>query len=299
MGRKKLLSRQSSRYQQYQNQKVIGEEMSQEQVRKYKIAKIRTIVYKTLVDLSTVKLIGEREKVNLFTKMGIVKPRSKDIQLESLITIYEPFYTIKGRYYIDYYRKKLYHLDIEDDVKELLVFDRTLPPKTSKLGKIRGKEREIELEADQRIIKENSAYIILDRKGEEVELEKFPVAPSEENTEKILAEIKKKKLEITPEKTVDILKSRILSRPEDVARTQEEFFEVSDHTLVYIPIFLATYKRDKTKNKKTISVNGVTAEILSQAENITDEKACPKCKMLTEENAKFCRKCGQPLSQDN
>jgi hypothetical protein len=270
--------------------------MSQEEVFKEKIVEMKTIVYKTMVDPSTIRLIGEREKTDLFKKMGIVKPRSKDIQLESLTTIYEPFYTIKGRYYIDYYRKRLYQLDIEDDVKELLVFDRTLLPKTSKLEKIRGKERKVELEAYHRIIKENSAYIILNQKGEEVELEKFPVAPSEENVEKILTEIKKKKLEITPEKTVDILTSRILSRTEDVERTQEEFFEVSDHTLVYVPIFLATYKREKTEIKKTISINGVTSEILPQAENITVEKACPKCEMLAEENTKFCRECGEPLN---
>ncbi|MHA2061968.1 MAG: zinc ribbon domain-containing protein [Candidatus Sifarchaeia archaeon] len=274
--------------------------MSREQVSEERIAKLRTIVYTTLVDPSTVKLIGEREKIKIFTKMGIVKPRSEDIQLESLNTVYEPFYTIKGGYYIDYYRKKLYHLDIEEEVMELLVLEKTFKPKLSKLDKIRGKDREVELEAEQRIIKEKSAFIILNQKREEITLEKFPVAPSEENPEKILAENKKKKLEVTPEKTIEILRSKVVDRPEDVERTKKEYFEVSEHTLVYVPTIFATYKRNKTQEKKTISVNGVTGELLQQTETMTDEtheKTCQKCGKLNDEKAKFCRDCGQPFIQ--
>ena len=170
-----------------------------------RIGEMKTIIYKTLVDSSTVGLIGEREKVGLFTKLGIVRPKSEDIQLESLNTVYKPFYAIKGRYYIDYYRKTLYHLDVEDDVIELLILEKTLKPKKSKLAKLRGKEREVELEAEQRITKEKSAYIILDQEGEEINLEKFPVAPSEENIEKTLSEIQKRRTEITPGKTIEIL----------------------------------------------------------------------------------------------
>ena len=119
-----------------------------------KIGNMKIIFYKTLVDSSTIKLIGEREKVKLFTKMGIVKPKSEDIKLESLTTIYEPFYLIKGRYYIDYYRKKIYPLEIEEDVTELLVLGKTLKPKISKLAKIRRKEKQVELEAPQYIVSE-------------------------------------------------------------------------------------------------------------------------------------------------
>lgn len=259
-----------------------------------RIEKMKTIVYKTIVDPSTIRLIGEREKTKLFIKMGIVKTRSDDIQLESLNTVYEPFYTIKGRYYVDYYRKKIYNLDIEDDVLELLVLKKTLKPKISKLGKLRG-ERIVELEAEQRIIEEKSAYIILNQKGEEIDLEKFPVAPSEENAEKLLSEIQKKKLEVTPEKTIKVLRDKVVSKIGDVERKQEEFFEVSDHTLVYVPIFLATYEKAKTKEKKTISVNGVTAEVLGQTKNAASYETCSKCGRLTDKNAKFCSYCGQPL----
>lgn len=269
-------------------------------VREEKIAEMKTIVYKTLVDPSTVKLIGEREKVKLFTKMGFLKPNPEDVQLDSLEKLYDPFFIINGRYFIDYYRKKVYKLDVEEDVSELLILNQVFTPKTPTLAKLRGKVREVELEAEQRIIKENSAYTVLDKKGKEVELERFSAAPAEEDPKKVLNEAGERvfNLQISPKKAIAIFRSKVINRPPDAERITRELFEVSENNLVYVPIYQVTYKNVKNKHKKSVKVNGVTSKLLSRqpASGIRTRKIqCSKCGKPNEENAKFCRKCGSPL----
>jgi len=231
---------------------------------KEKIAEMKTIVYKTIVDPSTVKLIGEKEKGKLFSKMGLLKPKPEEIQSEPLETLYNPFYTIDGKYLVDYYRKRVYKLDVEEEVSELVVFNHVLKPERPRLPKLREKPQEVELETEQRIIKENSLYMVLDRKGREVSVEELPAAPAEEEPERILAEAGEKvwKLETSPEKAIEILKSQVVDRPKDAARITKELFEVSDFTIVYVPIYQATYKNVKTEESKTILVNGVTSKLV-------------------------------------
>ena len=274
--------------------------MNKENHLEEKIVKLKTIVYKKIVDPSIIKLIGEREKLKLFTKIGLIKPKKEEIQFVALKTFYEPFFIIKGRYNIDYYRRKKYHLTIEDDVKELLVFEKILQPTASKISELRGKERSIELAADQRIIKEKSDYIILDFKGQEVELENFPVAPSEEEIEKILSNEDIKKSEISPEKAIKILRKKIVDKPKDVGHIQKELFEVTEYNLVYVPIYQTFYKNIKNQSIKNIIINGVSAKLLHQNDiNPKNEYVCSKCGKVVVEYANFCRECGNPLMKEN
>jgi hypothetical protein len=265
-----------------------------------KISQMKIIVYKTLVDPSTAKLVGEREKLRLFTKMGLLKPKRDDIHFESLEKLYDPFFILNGKYFIDYYRKRVYSLDVEDDVSELLIFDRTFQPKTPKLAKFRGKARDVVLEAKARVIKENSAYLILDKKGAEVELQAFSTAPAEEEPNKVIAEAKERilNLEISPTKALELFRSHVVNRPVDVEQVNHELFEVHEYNLVYVPLYQATYQNRKTGEAKSLVVDGVTSNLLSRRIEKgvgTPKKLCSKCGQLNEEQAKYCRKCGQQI----
>lgn len=229
-----------------------------------KIPEMKTIVYKTLVDPSTVKLVGEREKAKLFTKMGFLRPKSEDIQFEILEKFYDSYFIINGRYFIDYYRKHIYKLEVEEDVSEIVIFNQVLKPKIpSTLTKLRRKGKEVELEAEQRIIKENSAYMALNRKGQVVKVEEITTAPAEAEPEKVLNEAGDRvwRSEASPEKAIDIFRSRVVSRPDDAERITRELFEVSEYTLVFIPLYQVTYKNLKTNQEKILLVNGVTSTI--------------------------------------
>lgn len=233
-----------------------------------KISKMKKIVYKTLVDPSTVKLIGEKKRGKLFAKMGFLRQKPEDVQFESLEKFYDPFFILNGRYLIDYYRKRIYKLDVEEEVSEIVIFNQVLKPKTPSLAKFRRKGKEVELKADQRIIKENSNYMVLDRKGREIKVEEFPPAPSEEEPEKVLAEAGDRvwKLEVSPERAIEIFRSKVVDRPQDVERINIELFEVSDRTIVYVPVYRATYRNVKTGEKKTILVNGITSKLVEKTE---------------------------------
>jgi hypothetical protein len=230
------------------------------------IAKLKTIVYKTIVDSSTMKLIGEKEKLKLFKKIGFLRAKSDEVQFDSLERFYEPYITVNGRYHVDYYRRRVYILEIEDDVSELVVFNHVLKPKISALGKMQRKPGKVQLEAEQRIVKENSAYMIFNRKGREVPVEELPAAPAEENPEEILAEAGEKvwRLEVPPEKAVEKVKSRVVDRPKDAARTASESFEVSEYTIVYSPVYQITYKNVKTDQTRSLLVSGVTSKVIER-----------------------------------
>lgn len=235
---------------------------------------MKKIVYRTLVDESTVKLVGEREKCKLFARMGFLKPKPEDIHFESIEKFYDPFFIINARYSIDYYRKHIYKLHVEEDVSELVIFDQVLKPKAPSSAKLGGKEKVVELEAEQRIIKENSAYMVLDRKGREVKVEDFPTAPAEEKPQKALAEAGKRvrKFEGEPVKAIGIVRSRVVKRPKDLGRTTKELFEVSEYNIVYVPVYRATYRNAKTWEQKTLLVNGVTSKPIKNRDQTGNRK---------------------------
>ncbi|MCW4027139.1 MAG: hypothetical protein NWE76_06620 [Candidatus Bathyarchaeota archaeon] len=227
------------------------------------IAELRTIVYKTTVDESTLKLIGEKEKLKLFKKMPFLKRGPEDIQFESLEKFYEPFITASGKYHVDYYRRRTYQLEAEDDVSELVIFNHVLKPETSTLAKMQRKGQTVELEADERVVREQSAYLILDWKGREITVDELPAAPAEENPEGILAEAGENvwSLEVTPEKAVETVRARIVDRPRNAVRMSSETFEVTERTVVYVPLYEVTYKKLDSGETKSLVVNGVTSAI--------------------------------------
>jgi hypothetical protein len=92
-----------------------------------------------------------------------------------------------------------------------------------------------------------------------------PSAPSEDHPEKILQEFGKKsgKVKISPQKGVEIVKSRIVKRPPDAESVENELFQVSEHAVIYSPIYEITFRNMKTGEEKIIKIDGVTAKIIS------------------------------------
>ncbi|MCW4020983.1 MAG: hypothetical protein NWF14_07140 [Candidatus Bathyarchaeota archaeon] len=233
-----------------------------DEVREEHISELKTIVYKTIVDPSTVRLICEKEKLKLFRRIGFLKPKPEEIQFNSLEKFYEPFVIVNGKYRIDYYRRRIHNLEIEDDVSELVVFNHVLKPKISSMDKIQRKGRTAELEAEHRIVKEKSVYLVLDRKGREVAVEDLPTAPAEERPEEILAETDDKvwRLEVAPESAIGTV------RPKDAVRTASETFEVSEFTVVYTPVYQAACKNVKTGETRSLLISGVTSKIIEKTD---------------------------------
>jgi len=100
--------------------------------------------------------------------------------------------------------------------------------------------------------------------GKEVSPKRIPSAPSEEQTKKLLAEIEStKKLDILPNEEVNIVRSRIVKRPQEIKRIVHELFEVTDRAVIYTPIYRVRFQNLKTGEMKTVKFDGVTAKLLS------------------------------------
>jgi hypothetical protein len=130
----------------------------------------------------------------------------------------------------------------------------------------RGTYGVITLEAEKHFSYEKKANLILDKEGREVPFEQMPFAPSEEDPKKILHEYKEKigELQISPDKDIEILRSKIVQRPAEVDRIATELFEVSERAVIYTPIYEITFQNAKTGEKKIVKMDGVTAKILEE-----------------------------------
>ena len=225
-----------------------------------RLADRKIIVYKTLIDPTVIKLATEKFKDRLFVKFGFLKPNPDQIQQISFEKDYEAFVIVDGRYNIDYYRRRIYTVKVDDKAQEVILLSKTFKPENSNepLGKV------VRIEGEERLIHEAKAYIVLSADGREVSPKRIPSAPSEEHSKKMIAEIEStKRLEILPNEEVDIIRSKIVKRPPEIKRIVHELFEVTDRAVIYTPIYKVKFQNLKTGEMKTVKFDGVTARLLS------------------------------------
>ncbi len=227
-----------------------------------KIPKRRVIVYKTSIDPTVIKLAVEKIKNELFVKMGFLKPKPENIQYVSIDKYYEPFIFLDGKYSVDYFRKFSFNLQVDDDTEEIVILGKKFKPKIVEDPE-KGTYGIITLEAEKHFSHEKKENLILDKDGREVPLESMPFAPSEENSKKIFEEYKDniEDLQIPPDKDIEILRSKIVQRPEKMGRMGKELFKVSERVMIYTPIYKITFQNTKTGEKKIVKMDGVTAKI--------------------------------------
>ena len=225
-----------------------------------KLANRKIIVYKTLIDPTVIKLATEKVKDRLFVKFGFLKPNPDQIQQVSFEKDYEAFVIVDGKYHIDYYRRRIYTVRVDDKAQEVILFNQTYKPEVSNdpAGKV------VRIEGEERLIHEAKAYIVLSADGREVSPKRIPSAPSEENSGKLAAEIETtKRLEILPNEEVDIIRKKIVRRPPEIKRVVKELFEITDRAVIYTPIYKVKFQNNKTGEAKTVKFDGVTARLLS------------------------------------
>lgn len=229
-----------------------------------KIVEGKTIVYETRTDSTVIKLAAEKVKDKLFTRFGLLKPKPEDVQFVSIDKYYEPYVMIAGRYLVDYYRKCLHPVEIDKEVLEVILLERTFVPEPPE-GSSAEDYKTIRLEGEERLKNEVKASLILDRFGQEVSLENLPSAPSEENPDKILEEFGVE--EVAENMDVSIMRNKIVKHPTDVKRLVCEIFEVNERAIIYTPRFKVTLSNLKTGKEKTLEFDGVTAQRIAQTKH--------------------------------
>lgn len=229
-----------------------------------KIIERKVIVYKTLVDPTAVKLAGEKLKEKAFVKFGFLKPKPEEIRCVSIDKYYEPYIVVDGKYTIDYYRRRVYTLEVDEDVQEVIVLEKKFKPEAPKEPPKRA-YKVVKLEGKERLFYENKAYLVLDKAGREIAPELVPSAPSEEHPDQMLADLgeKVRKFEVTPDKEVELLRSKVVKRPSDIKQVVKELFEVSERSIIYTPVYELVFENTKSGEKKTVKMDGVTAKVVS------------------------------------
>ena len=226
-----------------------------------KVTDRKVIVYKTLIDPTVIKLATEKVKDRLFVKFGFLKPNPDQIQQIAFEKDYEAFVIVDGKYHIDYYRRRLYILRVDDKAQEVILFNQRYKPEAS-TEPVQGKV--VRIEGEERLIHEAKAYIVLSADGREVSPKRIPSAPSDEHSRKLAAEMEAtKRLEMLPNEEIDILRNKIVRRPPEIKRVVKELFEVVDRAVIYTPIYKVKFQNVKTGEVKTVKFDGVTARLLS------------------------------------
>jgi hypothetical protein len=225
---------------------------------KEKIVKRKTIVYKALLDSELIEVACEKLKKQLFAKFAFYwfQPKIEDIQFVSLEKYYEPYIVISGKYFIDYLRKCTYILKVPEGVREVILRPNKYVPEISKSNRI------VKLHAEERLINEAKAFLVLDKNGQDSDDDNVPAAPSEKKPRNAIKEFG---IEELPENAdVNFLKERIVKRPKDISTIVEEIFEVTERTVIYCPRYKLLFRWTKTGEEKILVLDAITAEKVQQ-----------------------------------
>lgn len=231
-----------------------------------KISERKVIVYKSRVDPTIVKLTAEKMKYKLFAKYGFGKHKSEEIRVVSVDKYYEPYILVDANYSVQYFKKKVFALDVEPETDEVKLLGESYLPElaTSSSAESGNPRKVVRLEAELWSSYNDKAYMVFDKEGKEIPPDQVPAAPSEDHPEKILKEFRKKTsmVKVSPQKEIDLIKAKIVKRPSDVDKIEDELFQISEHAVIYSPIFEITFRNVVTGDEKIIKIDGVTAKII-------------------------------------
>ena len=231
---------------------------------KENIAARRTIVYQTLMDPTTVRIEGEKIKSKIFKRFLFRLNNPEEIECVSIEKYYEPYVVVSGRHLIDYYRKRAYSVSVDKEAKEVILLGHTFTPRQSSNSNVSAGN--IELEGEERLVRETRGFIILDRYGQESKLSGFTVAPSEENPQKLVKAFKMP--EIAPDMDLNVIRKRIVWHPNDISRIVDEELEIDERSIIHTPRFRLRYKCQRIGKEAYVEFDGVTLKQIKQNESV-------------------------------
>jgi hypothetical protein len=230
------------------------------------IAQRKVIVYKSRVDPATLKQKAEEMKNELFIKR-FSKPKPEEVHVVSVDKFYEPYVLVDAKYRIEYFTKKVYSFEVTEKAKVVKILGETFTPKMVPIPDTDPEQfrKVVNLEGQEWSFYEDKAYFILNKSGNEISPDEVPIAPSEDNPTKILKEFAKnaEKVKISNRDVLAMAKAKIIQRPSDVDTVDNEVFQVNEYVIIYNPVYKITFRNVKTKEDKTVSIDGVSAEIIS------------------------------------
>jgi hypothetical protein len=228
------------------------------------VATRRTIVYQTLMDPATARIEGEKLKSRLFNRFMFKLNTPEEIEFVSIEKYYEPYIVVSGKHLIDYYRKCAYFVSVDKDAKEVILFGHRFTPAQASFSPLN--DNNIRLEGEERIVKENRVFLVLNRYGDDSKLSEFPSAPSEDNPLKLIKSFNMP--EVAPDIDLETARQRLVQRPVDIKRIVNEELEIDQRSLIYTPRFRLKYSCLKIAKEAYLEFDGVTLKQIKQREGV-------------------------------
>ena len=214
--------------------------------------KIKLLFYKKKLEEYAVHDIIEDKKTNLFRSL-LRKPKKDEVDLHSLNLFYECIILVTGRYTANYYRNSIHTINVDHNVKEIVIGDGIFKAKTkskiqnavSKTGK-----NKIDLKLDEHVFIDEEDTLYFNRQGKEI---KFPFTINSKTIEnypkKILTANQNnvKKPEIPYEGIIAKISSKLKKSLEPNPKKLTEKLTIDEISEIYVPIYEARLIGPKNK----------------------------------------------------
>jgi len=240
------------------NKQTPSEIMPESEILPQSIVDTKTIVLKLRLDNSDIQLIGKEIGPKLFSKFGF-KPKPEDVKLLHCENYFEPYLIIEGKYALDYCKKHVFEVDVNERTSKLFIGGREF---SSEQSDPKATKKTIKLTGEEYSHYERQTYFILDRMKREIQPEILPIAPFYIQEENAGDKSSFRRICIPDETQIGLLKTKIAKRPADVAEIIREKFDVTERVIAYYPMFELTFENAKNRKVATIVINGITGEVI-------------------------------------
>jgi hypothetical protein len=239
------------------------------------VAERKIIVYKSRIDTKEAKTTAEQMKTELFRRFVFMKPKPEEIHVVSINRYYEPYVSIDGEYSIDYSKNWVHNIQVDNTMQSLTIYGETICPASLK-DSLDMQCKILQLTGTGRFKYAIKGNMIFDAKWNEVDIERLPFLPFEEQPENALNHVDQKyqqNMEQATDKEVELLKQRIVQRPPEILSIHSELFNVSGRSIIYKPMYSVTLQNTKTKKEMCLKIDAVTGKTTAIVEQTPPEKA--------------------------
>ena len=234
--------------------------------------KIKTVVLRPILDRSEAEQIIENRKTSLFRSM-LQKPKKMDVHVHSIKLSYEAFLILSGKYNADFYRKTVHSINVDPDVREIIIGDDVFPITKGKgvLGKLNtkikksaGRKNQVDLELEEHVYIDDEQDVAFDHHGKEIKMpykmssrliESYPRRTLEKTKNNV------KKPEITYDAAVTRLTSKLKKSVSIGKRNLQEKITINEIIELYVPIYEARLIGPK-KNVRLIRIDSIRKKVL-------------------------------------
>jgi hypothetical protein len=228
-----------------------------------KIIARKNVVYATQVNAESARAAGDKVKREPFTRFGFLKPKSKDVEFVSMNKFYEPLMVIRGRYLIDYFRRRSYAVIVDSSMESTCLVREF---SSCNVTPLHDGVSVLNLEGEERLVRQVESLFVLDRQGRDSAQQELPSFPREEDANMA---IEKFGIEEVPQDfDVECVRSRLVKRPSDTISVVNEVFAVSERSVIYFPRFRLTYRDVRTGKKGVVEFDGVTSKRVSKEKTV-------------------------------